>query len=390
MNPIIVFLSSIIFLLWLSRRRSYYTKYLILIYLSSVVASTVMTFFYTDSASVSYTPTYTPLILLFPFLLIWFFAFADAPSAHLNFNFAPFKYYQLVTIIAWFFLPFAIWVLYNAYSVLTVVDFGAYRTEADYVHYIRGTHLFLLASWVAPFFYVPQLLLFVSIRKEFRISNVYRALLLFDSLIYVFYCFFYAGRDGILFWMMDAFLMYFMFRGDYDKSSKRKIEVSMGIISLFGLVIFAAITLSRFVGGAIESGEDSADVLYSLIFYLGQQPFVYCQTFIEEFIGHVNTTMELEKCFGYFVNDFFLHWGVIGATIVTIFSYFIIKQNVRHFKRTYSLWSFLIVFTFYQVPLYGVFYYRQVLGDTQIVYILFILLCYILSPSAKRGAVLTV
>lgn len=269
-----------------------------------------------------------------------------------------------------------------------LIDGGFYESSVFSKIAVFGAYL----SPITLFLYFYSL----AVNESYKLKT----LLLFASTSFIFYTLNVAGRDGIIIWLITYLailsLFYPLLETEIIKSQK-KIILTIAMIFLPVLLI---ISFARF--GADESDDSNKNVVYSLINYIGQQPFELSER-IEQleiidyngeprsiyplffnirdaFFGTVNDSdinnvLELRANsinlglktwrFVYYIGDVLTELGPMGLIIFTAIIYFICRVNLIMIDGSISISNLLISFIWYMIIIVGVFYfyYGQVVGN---------------------------
>ena len=232
----------------------------------------------------------------------------------------------------------------------------------------------------------------------------FKILLLISSTSFIFYTLNVAGRDGIIIWGISYLallgLFYPLLQQKVIKNQRKLILISLSIF----LPIFLLISNARF--GNDKYIDSNKQVLYSIINYIGQQPFELSErieqlqvinydgeprsiyplliNIKDEFFGQVNSEdvnnrLELRSNsldlglrtwrFVYYIGDILTELGMLGLIIFTAIIYFICSINLKIFNNTISISRLLISFSWYMIIIVGVFYfyYGQLIGNVFLV-----------------------
>ncbi len=84
-----------------------------------------------------------------------------------------------------------------------------------------------------------------------------------------------AGRASIIYWIFDFYILYSFFYRYLSGAAKRSINISAGLIGLLAIILFMAITVSRF-----DTTSSSSTPLESLYGYAGQHLNNFCTMFV--------------------------------------------------------------------------------------------------------------
>jgi oligosaccharide repeat unit polymerase len=272
-----------------------------------------------------------------------------------------------------------------------MVDGGFYESSIFSKIAVFGAYL----SPIALFLYFYTL----AVHENYKL----RMLLLLSSTSFIFYTLNVAGRDGIIIWVITYLallcLFYPLLEREIIKNQKKLILTSMMIF----LPILLIISFARFAQFDVEGSDDSnKNVLFSMINYIGMQPYelsdrieqleiidyngeprsIYPLLFNirDAFFGVVNDSdinnrnelrsesldlgLKTQK-FVYYIGDLLSELGMLGLIIVTSIIYFICRINLKIIDSSISISRLLISFTWYMIIIVGVFYfyYGQVVGN---------------------------
>lgn len=282
-----------------------------------------------------------------------------------------------------FFLPFAIEALRgdpNAYRLALAegmevfASFGILNTIAGH-----ASHLFV----------VSLVLAFMRLGPTVLIGrNVLRAAMLASaSLSWVVYVLAYAGRDGVVYWGLTAAAVYFLFRCRVAARDKAFIARVAPLIVAALILPMASITVARFFSGngggywslfeyfgaQIQNFSDYSSMERPTTGGLRTLPLVYRQVcyFFDQDCG---TWAEIEGevfneyllqgkepwLFGTFVSDLVGDFGYGGAFLL-ICAFAAVTNRVCSYARRgleLTLSRLLVIVLLFQVPFWGVFYFR--------------------------------
>ena len=222
-----------------------------------------------------------------------------------------------------FFLPFAIDSLTgdpNANRLMlsdkmeVLGSFGMFNTLAGLFSQLFTVSLVLAALRLGP-------------NKEQGRAPRRAIILLFASFSYVIYILAYVGRDGLVFWGMNAAMVFIMFRHHFEARDKRIIyAASIFLIALLALP-FIAITAARFFD--LDQGG-----FLSILNYFGSQ--------ISNFSDYY--TIERPMTFG--LQNFPLFYGlgcdVIGATCPMFLDFKEVVFN-EYLRQGKEPWLYLLL-----------------------------------------------
>ena len=309
-----------------------------------------------------------------------------------------------------FFLPFAI-------SSLTG-DPNENRLLLDAKIEVLGSYGMIntLAGAASQLFSVSLVLAFIRLAsKKNQGHNSLRAtFLVLSSFSYVIYILAYVGRDGVVYWLMTAVALYFVFRSHLGPVDKKRI-IKFGIIGAVAVLVpFGVISVYRFADSDLSLG-------WSLFEYFGAQihnfsdyssidrPITFGVQNFPMFVSGGCAVVGLDCSswanvrdvvfdaylkqgkapwvFGTFVSDFVGDFGNIGTLIILfIFSRF--SSSVcagGQSGHSYSFARLLLILFLFSIPYWGVFYFRfSIINGYIIVNLLFILFVALLQHRAPR------
>jgi hypothetical protein len=132
-----------------------------------------------------------------------------------------------------------------------LASYGVINTVAG-----MASHLFA-ASIVMAFIRLSQ-------AKENGGSILRAAMLLVASLSYVIYIFAYVGRDGVVYWLMTAGAIFFIFRTQLPTALRLKVVTAGAVLGGLLLLPLATITIARFANSEFGTA-------WSVLEYFGSQ-----------------------------------------------------------------------------------------------------------------------
>lgn len=369
---LILYILLLIIMWRIQKKTSLFSRILYLVYLASAVCGLLLCFDDGEAGYAGNTKTYTPLLFLFVIVTLWIEPYKNLKAVAMNENYKGsnrhFEFVSNMACIYW--LPLTALLFYNAYHIMTTVDVSVFRLEKDYYSYFTGGPFFALSVYSSMLSFVPQFLFFLSYR--YNCSFIKRAMLLFCSFSFTFMTLCFAGRDGIVYWLMNSLVFFFYFKDSYDAKQKKRVRNIFLIAGSVIVAIFLAITFFRFIiGGGGDSG-----FLKPILSYAGQQVHIFCQTteLSPEKLAQLESFDYLTMTFGTFVKGFYTMYGYVGTAILSLILFFVVRYAVQCFNRSRVIWDFFIVYLFFQIPLYGVFYYRQGEQSMELVYVIAIVL----------------
>lgn len=374
--------------MFLLKRNNILSKGLYIIYVISAVSAIL--FVYLSPTSIFlYKTSYEPLFYLFFVLLIVFNGFSTFDLEVLKLNKKRYKVIELANMVGWFYLPVALLLLYNAINVLVHVDLSSYRMEANFYStgLFKGGVFLSLCIYLSELFFVPQFLLFYVLQfKKVGKGLIFR--LLFSSFSFTFMTLMFAGRDGIVFWVMDAIIFYYFFRDSYAEEVKKKVKKGSIVVFIIILIPFLTISVARFLTAGSSSFSES---ITPFISYIGQSPHIFCQSFYVDGADIRGTDYRnlsrdvidnfqvyLGWTFGTFVKPMIWSFGKYGTIAVALLFNISARLLSKMHNKKNDVWSLFIIIMLYQIPYWGVFYYRYSINNMEIVYSLFAIICFIM------------
>lgn len=285
-------------------------------------------------------------------------------------------------------VPAFIFFTYHAVNLFRFGNLATVRLDPSFVPFPKIVLTPIFTNFSALFFFPLFLFFYSFVSNTFRNQRLYY---LISSLSFVALTFCYAGRDGFVYWIFNFIVLYFLFCKYIDKHNKKKIRRVFIIFGVTLSCIFIIITIFRFIEGGYSN-----DLLTPIIEYMGQQlgnfsesfDFrVFSQTIFpgikykllgfervdSTFFLEQNGMFEQSRSFAFFLRSLLWFYGIFGTLILSIV-YYLLCSSFK--KKCKSVFIFLILLMFYQIPLQGVFYYRQSIGDMDLPYLMFFLLCF--------------
>lgn len=281
-------------------------------------------------------------------------------------------------------------------------SYGLFNTFATV-----GAHLFVPSM----IFAILRILPTNNLRR-----NVLKSLMLFVcSLSYVVYVLAYIGRDGVVYWVMMSSLLVMLFWPYFLENDRRKLIKFLALIFLLVFIPFIRISISRFsdvdtreysplfeyFGAQVVNFNDYSSIERPITYGAVSFPWFYeklCLSFVSEcetwadikpFIFEEYLLQEKYPwLFGTFFSDIAGDFGLSGAfVLVLIFSIFcsIVCSHSFNKLRVPSISRVLFVIFLFQVPYWGVFYFRfSTINSYIIINAVFIIFIAFLQYSPKK------
>jgi len=294
-----------------------------------------------------------------------------------------------------FFLPFAVTALKGDISLNRneMVASGSVLANFGIINSI--------CSLMSNLFIVAQVCSFINLIPINGKRNVYKAyLMLISSLSFVVYVLAYAGRDGVVFWLMSYVFCFLLFRKFLIKSDLKKMKRVSAFVFAIIMIPFLMISISRF-------SEMDGGTVWWIINYAGQQlqnfnnhyqieaPLLYGKhsfPIIYDFLNFagfdIGSKFDIDVFQSYFLSEgvepwvfttfigsFIYDFGKIGTLLLLCIMSLVTRKLLKKVTRTGDLeFSNLLIFILlYQSVYWGVFYFRLYVANYYI--LLIILLC---------------
>lgn len=225
-------------------------------------------------------------------------------------------------------------------------------------------------------------------------NNKFRYFLLISSTSFIFYSLNVGGRDGIVIWLITYFALFCLFypllEREIIKNQKKLIVIAIALL----LPILLLISTARFGGDKSANSNSNKDVFYSILEYIGEQPFelsdrieqlelieyngeprsIYPLFFnIKDAFFGIGNDSDIENRFElradsidlglktwrftYYIGDILTELGSLGLIIFSAIIYFICRINLKIIDSSISISNLLISFTWYMIIIVGVFYF---------------------------------
>lgn len=375
-----------------------FSKYLFLIYATSFGLSIVFDLFWPSNNEYDFLA----LIYLIIFLLLWIIPFDGITSnAVIKMELDRRKAKIFSIYLMCFLIPATLF--FSFYGIKTILspNLESLRLQEDNIAIFPMSTLALILIYMSSYYVIALVLFFISIRDEW--GNKFEIALFISSLSFVMLTLCFAGRDGILLWTINYFILYSLFNKVLPDSRKKKWRNTTFVVVGLGISVFLIISIARFS----SPFDQNSSLLKPLINYASQQTQNFCDAFyiempffnsltpaLNRFLG-LKSTIDYKSLlinrnafseynvFGFFVKSLIWGYGRIGALIVSLAIYLAITCLKKKFLRYNNIFIFFILFLLFQIPMNGVFYYRQGVGGMDFSYIIGILICLLLNQFYK-------
>ena len=294
-----------------------------------------------------------------------------------------------------FFLPFAVIALRGDISLFRD-DMVVYGTRLADFGIINS-----ICSLLANLFVIAQVCSFVNMIPVNGKRNIYKAyLLLISSLSFVVYVLAYAGRDGIVYWLMSYVFCFLLFRNFLAVHELKSIKRFFVLVFLILMIPFVMISVSRFSnipGGTVlliikyagqqlrnfsdhyqievplQYGKHSFPIIYD---FLKVVDFDISSKFDKDIFHSYFLVKDIEPWVfttfvGNFMYDFGKYWTLLFLCTMSLATRKLLKNVTRTGVLEFS--NLLIFILLYQVVYWGVFYFRLYVANYYILFI--VILC---------------
>lgn len=283
------------------------------------------------------------------------------------------------------------------YQLLTSQDLEVFRhiLVSKGHPLIKPSVINTLSGVVATFYTFTLFLFFINVIKGG--SKWVSICLLVGSLSYPFFVFSYFGRDGFIFWIFSFLSLYLMFGENIPPEVKLKVKGVLRYITVLFAGTFIFMSFVRF--GNFEM------VLIAILSYLGQQPYVFAETFninltprlgltsfhlfanfyldpshTDVYLKELGGNISLSWKFATMVNNFYLDFGSIGCLVFLIALSALIIVFFNDKKNNF--FKLFLFYAYLQILIQGVFYFRQYndVGNLYLACLVFIAFAYRFIP----------
>jgi oligosaccharide repeat unit polymerase len=379
---------------FLQTKNNVFYKSLFLLYLITFVFACILSFIYNYIASIQ------SFLFLIIVLILWFSPFKNLSNdlfAKLNYDKG--KLFLFTKILNIILVPASFYFAYYSIIMFSTQDISNVRlqgTDSGALSTLPRNIISTIFSSVSTLYFIPLFLFFLYLKEGYKKNDI--VFLFISSLSFIFLTLCYAGRDGIVYWLINFFIIFFLFRKQFSKKINKTLTLIIIIALLFFISIFAYISFFRFSN---NSGS-VYDSVISIINYLGQQPHNFSNIFNKinilkstntslfpgfrslfgldinidsYYIYDMNNLLSEYNVFGYFVKSLYLGYGIFFSVFISIVFLFVVRSIINLFIKNRDIFTFFIIFVLFQIPMNGVFYYRQGIGMGDVIFTLFILLC---------------
>lgn len=389
----LIMMFSFMYLLPLNNGKILY-RFLIMLYLLTFILSLI-----SDHINIEFYSAIYPIAFLLLVIFLWFTPFKNINSKTIkliSYNKRKIKsliaFCGIVSTAASLYFGFYAIKLFSNFNLAIARDLFSTKS-------ILPRNIFTnIALLIQSVYYLYLLLFFLSIKDNY--SLIYKLLTFIGSLsnLLMTLCFF--GRDGVLFWILNFTVLYLIFRENISAKAKNVLKKIFLVLFTFLIIIFFLITHSRFSAGEKSSLKT---VIENVVSYGGNQLENYLDGFYLnvhagslipnlqkplEIIGIIRPEIRSRRdlyesfnigdewfVFGYFIKDFIWIMGKGLTIIFSIIVYIFLKYEI--FKNI-DIIKFIIIYTLFQIPLTGVFYYRQAVSYMDYGYLItFIIIVYL-------------
>jgi hypothetical protein len=340
-----------------------------------------------------------PTLYLLLILFLWFIPFLSLGRDSINkLSFSKLLLKSLSITYGIILIPaFIIFTYYSAVLFMTR-DISMFRVMSivtgEYSLLPSNTIITILSHFSATYF-IPLLLLFISLKENLPKKYLYVNLI--SSLSFPMLILSYAGRDGVMYWIIDIVFFYLLFKNLIHNDALKKLKKILFFGSAMLILPILIITFSRFVLTGMYGNQ-----FQSIASYMGQQLGNFNESYfldqpmkttlfpgISKLIGLEQNKSDsywilydkgLESeynVFGYFVKSLIWQLGKSGAIFFSLLFFLIVNTIKIIYNRNYNFLAFLLLLLLYHYPLMGVFYYRQGVGNMDLSYLISFILVYV-------------
>ena len=377
--------AAVIFLIsfLVSKKAHTFYKYLLLLYALSFAMSP-MFILVTGEPNIKVVPSIYLLICLY----LWIY---------------PFKYCHIpkisavgktnITYTFWGLITTIITIYFGFYAIKSILStpLEIARNVLTENSILPLNLLTYLGIVVQSIYYINIILFFLSIVQY---SDNRMSLLLFvGSFSNVFYVLCFFGRDGVIYWLFNFIVLFIAFSNNIQKDRKnRLLKLSIAAISII-LFMFVLITYFRF---SVNTSNGFQNFLTSILSYFSQQLGNFSDGYKydirtgslipqiervfqqlgfpkwhnDQYYGDITNLQYESNVFGTFIESFYFIIGKSNTIVFSIIAFFTISTICL---SSNSIGLFMMAYTLYQIPLCGLFYYRQAVSYFDLSYIVSII-----------------
>ena len=257
-------------------------------------------------------------------------------------------------------------------------------------------------SLLSNLFILAQACVFLNLIPRNGKRNTKMAyLLLISSFSYVLYVLAYAGRDGVVYWIMSYLFCFLLFRDFVAKDELKRLNRCVALSSAILLIVFAIITMARFSESEVGTGLATVNYAGQQIrnfndHYIVDAPLQYGKLCFPEVVNlmriigfDVGPKIDIEvfdsffsaqgvqsAVFTTFIGLLMLDFGKLWLLVFLGLLSFITRITLNKVSRTgvFEFSSLVIFILLYQMVYWGVFYFRHYVANF---YILFMILLFV-------------
>lgn len=263
------------------------------------------------------------------------------------------------------------------------------RATLRYDRILPGTTITSIAIFFSSLYFINIFLFYIGLLEKW--GRLYNSALFISSLAFPIYCLCFFGRDGVVLWLLNVLVMFMLFRKSLPERARKSVVRVILVFMSLAISILVFISITRF----FNPYSDVERNLGGTLGYLGQQlgnfsdvfyvDFNYAGSIIPGFSQAFSGLLGLEtndassilekmgleeemNIFRFFVSTLTSGYGYVGGILVSLlFSAVITSLSKKSFRIGSNLYL-LIILVLYQIPMNGVFYFRQGVGRLDIGY----------------------
>lgn len=375
----VIFGAILFFILAFRHRGMILMNFLFFIYALSFTATALMQVMGGGNEVTPGSFIYLLIILLLSFLP--YYGKLDVSKIHSNEAMVTIaRVFSVVLVPATFY--------YGYYGLLTFATVNLADARVYNLTLLPANIFNTVFSFFSTLYFIPMFLYFVFYREGKY--PMLRNIMLLSTLSFPLLTLCYSGRDGMLYWGMNMIVFYLLFSSGLSKKIRNRIRLSMIALALLAAFFFMTISVARFSGR--EGGTS-----YGLISYLGMQSHHFSVAFDSDFFQGQGTLfpgwkqllgigtegydlsdyaaqglIEEYNVFAFYVKTLVTGYGKLGAIAITLIMGLIVRKYLVNYSKKLNILDFVVVITLFQIPMNGVFYYRQGIGKGDVIYTLFL------------------